>query len=99
MTDSKRGALIESALEIANKGIQVADGFSYQVPSHDLVLYAATIKALVAELEDQELQYRCTGPDGQTPRALENQERAIEHQKMGCGTIQQRRAGAWEDFE
>lgn len=48
---TEREELIRSALEIADKGVQINDGHVYQVPAHDLVLYSATIRALVAELE------------------------------------------------
>ncbi len=45
--------LIQDALRIANKGVQINDGHQYMVPAHDLVEYAETIKALVVALDDE----------------------------------------------
>lgn len=39
------------ALKLAAKGVQVDDGYSYGVPAADLAAYSATIRALVAEID------------------------------------------------
>lgn len=51
MSETKN--LIQDALRIATKGVQINDGHRYRVPAHDLVEYAETIKALVVALENE----------------------------------------------
>ena len=52
-TDDERGALVDHALRIASKGVQINDGHTYSVHAHDLVDYAETIRALVLEIRRQ----------------------------------------------
>lgn len=47
MTDQK---LIDAALTLASRGVQINDGHTYEVPAHDLVEYSETIRALVEAL-------------------------------------------------
>lgn len=49
-TDAEREALVDHALRIASKGVQINDGHTYSVHAHDLVDYAETIRALVLEI-------------------------------------------------
>lgn len=44
-------------------------------------------------------EYRCLGPGGDTPRMFDDLERVLQHQKRGCGTVQMRLVGPWEDFQ
>lgn len=42
------------------------------------------------------VEYRCTGPDGETPRPLFTEGEARRHAQMGCGEIQERQATPWQ---
>lgn len=48
---NKHQELIDEALRVSTKGVQVNDGHQYLISAHDLVEYAETIKALVVALE------------------------------------------------
>ena len=45
--------------------------------------------------EEPEWEYRCTGPDGKTPRVFSREAVAMRHMKSGCGEVQRRKAGPW----
>lgn len=62
-----------------------------------------TLNALISEKRaeweveqgEPEWEYRCTGPDGETPRRFATESEVAWHMKSGCGEMQRRKAGLW----
>lgn len=60
------------------------------------IIDLATISGWNPAPEGMQPEYRCTGPDGQTPRPLPTEEDARRHAQMGCGQIQKRHVTPWQ---
>ncbi|WP_091232573.1 hypothetical protein [Microbacterium sp. 3J1] len=76
---TEREALIDHALALASKGVQVNDGHTYGVHAHDLVDYADTIRALVEILQREcEIEYGIRGDVDSPMASREAAEQAIE---------------------